>query len=98
MESFVDCGGLDETARAVKVLSPADWFPPSVSGWMKRIPSWYEDDHAIYVHAGLEGEGETWLHPQLGDAHNLLWRREHDFFAGYRGKRLVVGHTPPKQI
>ena len=29
------------------------FFPPDVVEWMTALPFWYEDEHAIYVHAGL---------------------------------------------
>lgn len=98
MRSFVDCSHLDDMQTAIKLLSPKAWFPEAVRDWMKQLSTWYEDDHAIYVHAGLEGEGTTWLHPRLGHARNLMWQREPDFFAGYQGKRLIFGHTPTTLI
>ena len=65
---------------------------------MKRLLTWYEDEHAIYVHAGLEGEGTTWLHPKLGHGRNLMWCREPDFWRNYTGKRVVFGHTNTDEL
>jgi hypothetical protein len=59
----------------------------------RRLPLWYEDERAIYVHAGLEGEGRVWFHPTKSQEMALLWMREDDFWTGYSGKRLVFGHT-----
>lgn len=70
------------------------WLPADVVEWMKGLPLWYEDEHAIYVHAGLDGEGTVWRHPKDSAPAALLWMREPDFWSGYRGKRLVFGHTP----
>lgn len=80
----------DQFARMLKVT---DWLPPDVYQWIKALPLWYEDEHAIYVHAGLEGEGKVWFHPTKSQEESLLWMREDDFWKGYTGKRLVFGHT-----
>ena len=80
----------DEMIRFFEVKS---WLPPEVVAWMESLPLWYEDDHAIYVHAGLDGEGTEWKHPSEGREKQLLWMREPDFFANYHGKQLVFGHT-----
>ena len=98
MRSFVDCAGLSEGAEAARLLQPGTWLPEATVACMRRLPTWYEDEHAIYVHAGLEGEGAVWLHPSLGRERNLLWMREPDFWTGYRGKRLVFGHTVTREL
>lgn len=74
-------------------LDPAAWLPAPVVRWMRDLPLWYRDDHATYVHAGLEGEGAVWNPPETSVAHALLWQREPDFFAEYAGPPLVFGHT-----
>lgn len=76
-----------------RMLKVTEWLPMDVYGWMKALPLWYEDEHAIYVHAGLEGEGKIWFHPTKSQEESLLWMREDDFWKGYTGKRLVFGHT-----
>lgn len=70
------------------------FFPNDVVGWMRGLPFWHEDDHAIYVHAGLpKGQG-GFLHPSKAPAPAaLLWLRDEDFFRNYRGKLVVFGHT-----
>ena len=70
------------------------FLPPDVLQWMYQLPYWYEDEHAIYVHAGLPKRDERWMHPsELEDKTALLWMRDEDFFVNYRGKTIVFGHT-----
>jgi serine/threonine protein phosphatase 1 len=70
------------------------FFPTDVVDWMRNLAFWFEDEHAIYVHAGLPKEGETWLHPRdVADPTVLLWLRDEQFFLHYRGKPVVFGHT-----
>jgi serine/threonine protein phosphatase 1 len=57
---------------------------------MQSLPFFYEDEHAIYVHAGLD-EGK---HPSESSPMSLLWMRDMDFYKNYRGKPCVFGHTP----
>jgi serine/threonine protein phosphatase 1 len=87
------------TAEEFPILvEPRVWIPADVAAWMAALPFWYEDEHAIYVHAGLEGEGTVWKHPRESALKPLLWMREPDFYAGYRGKRIVFGHTPTNDL
>ena len=61
---------------------------------MRGLPFWYEDDHAIYVHAGPAARADGFLHPSKAPAPAaLLWLRDEDFFRNYRGKLVVFGHT-----
>lgn len=80
----------DEVPRFCDVAS---WFPRKIYDWMTTLRLWHEDGHAIYVHAGLEGEGSGWFPPHKCSRESILWMRETDFFLRYRGKRLVFGHT-----
>ncbi len=76
-------------------LFAGTFFPPEVVAWFRSLPYWYEDEHAIYVHAGLvaNSHGE-YLHPAVEPSPiALLWTRTEDFFRHYRGKRVIVGHT-----
>ena len=62
--------------------------------WFRTLPYWHEDDHALYVHAGLPKQEGRWPHPsQLADPMPLLWLRDEEFFVNYRGKPVVFGHT-----
>lgn len=65
-------------------------FPPEHLEFMRDLPFYYEDAHAIYVHAGLD-EGK---HPSESSETSLLWMRDMDFYKNYRGKPCVFGHTP----
>ncbi len=86
---------MDEAKELFDVTS---WLPEPVQRWLSKLELWYEDDHAIYVHAGLDGEGAEWKHPRDGAEKPLLWMREVDFFEQYAGKTLVFGHTPVPEL
>jgi serine/threonine protein phosphatase 1 len=58
--------------------------------FFRALPLYHEDEHALYVHAGLE-DGK---HPRDSSPHALLWTRAQDFYRNYRGKPCVFGHTP----
>lgn len=68
----------------------AQSFPVEHLEFLQGLPFYYEDDHAIYVHAGLD-EGK---HPRESSQLSLLWMRDMDFYKNYRGKPCVFGHTP----
>ena len=71
------------------------FLPADVVAWMRELPYWYEDEHAIYVHAGVPRTAEGWAHPSDVDPPStLLWTRAPAFFRTYDGKQIVVGHTP----
>lgn len=75
-------------------LASGSFLPPDVVAWFKTLPYWYEDEHALYVHAGLPKKNGRWLHPsEVEDPLTLLWQRDLDFVENYRGKRVVFGHT-----
>jgi serine/threonine protein phosphatase 1 len=63
--------------------------------FMDSLPTWDEDEHAIYVHASLVEDGNGgFLHPKETPDHPaLVWARNRHFFAEYRGKTVVFGHT-----
>jgi len=79
-------------------VEPATWMPREVAAWLRALPLWYEDAHAIYVHAGLDGDGARWKYPRDGATRPLLWIRDPDFFARYQGKPVVFGHTPVRDL
>ena len=75
-------------------LTTGMFFPDDVITWLGTLPYWYEDDHAIYVHAGLPPVNGSFLHPaEVEDPMVLLWIRTESFFREYRGKLVVFGHT-----
>ena len=81
-------------AEEMALLQRGGFFPADHVAWMRSLPWFYEDEHAIYVHAGLPEKDGTFVHPADADPKTaLVWTRSDCFFAGYRGKRVVVGHT-----
>lgn len=75
------------------------FFPPDVVEWMGTLPYFYEDQHAIYVHAGLPRKNGKWLHPsEVEDPIVLLWLRAREFFVDYRGKLVICGHTMTRTL
>lgn len=97
LRSFTGVGfteGDMPTREELTLMKGGEFFPPDVIDWMNSLPYYYEDDHAIYVHAGLLEKDGKWLHPSETDNPTLLlWVRTMRFFEGYRGKRVVCGHT-----
>ena len=75
----------EETQRRVRDSIPAEHLE-----FFRSLPLFHEDEHAFYVHAGLDGE----RHPCETDARHLLWSRNPDFYKHYYGKPCVFGHTP----
>lgn len=93
--------GEDELASRddLALMQLGDFIPGEVLDWMEKLPFWYEDEHAIYVHAGLVEKNGRWLHPSETDnPTQLLWVRTMRFFEGYRGKRVVCGHTATENL
>ena len=68
----------------------ASSIPPEHLEFMREMPLYYEDEFALYVHAGLD-QGK---HPCETEAHSLLWSRDMEFFKNYTGKPCLFGHTP----
>jgi serine/threonine protein phosphatase 1 len=78
-----------------KAMTTGSFFPEDVVTWMNNLPYFYEDHHAIYVHAGLPLDDDGGFpHPsQVENPVVLLWLRTQEFFRDYRGKTVVFGHT-----
>jgi serine/threonine protein phosphatase 1 len=75
-------------------LTTGSFYPSATMRWLEKLGFWYEDEHAIYVHAGLPRGKAGFLHPsKVKDRQILLWIRTQDFFQNYRGKSVVFGHT-----
>lgn len=82
------------TAEEMQAMLRGGFFPDDVVAWLRALPWWHEDEHGIYVHAGLPRRDGRWLHPSEAEPRSaLLWTRTSAFFTEYRGKRVVVGHT-----
>jgi serine/threonine protein phosphatase 1 len=76
------------------LLRTGGFLPDEDVAWLQALPCWYEDEHAIYVHAGLPKQADGFPHPKDVDPQTaLLWCREEAFFREYRGKLVVFGHT-----
>lgn len=60
--------------------------------WMRKLPLYFEDDHHIYVHAGID---MTENNMRKQKRSTLLWVRE-PFIWDYHEyrKQVVFGHTP----
>ena len=83
----------------LEAMFDARFFPLDVIEWMKSLPFFYEDDHAIYVHAGIKRMGDEFPHPKdVEPKRALLWLRDRDFFENYRGKLVVFGHTTTRTL
>lgn len=76
---------LDEARHTIVSSVPAEHLT-----FFRNLPHYYENDHALYVHAGLD-QGK---HPRENTSQSLLWSRDMDFYKNYRGKPCVFGHTP----
>lgn len=62
--------------------------------WMKSLPTYYQDEHRVYVHAFAPEQFNLEDAPE----HTLLWTRyPKGDDIGYRGKHVVHGHTPQKE-
>jgi serine/threonine protein phosphatase 1 len=82
-------------ASEIVEMNSGIFFPEDVLDWMRSLPYYYEDEHGIYVHAGVDQNKDGgWNHPKdVSPQAKLLWLRTTAFFNNYVGKRIVVGHT-----
>jgi serine/threonine protein phosphatase 1 len=93
--------GEDElgTPDEMAAMLTGKFIPDDVVEWMRGLPFFYEDDQAIYVHAGIKRTGDSFPHPRdVQPPRALLWLRDRDFFANYRGKLVVFGHTTTRTL
>ena len=80
--------GCEATLRSYKGR-PED-FQDDCS-WMRNLPLYYEDDHYIYVHAGINPA----LPMDQQDRETLLWVRDEFIDNPVSAEKVVVfGHTP----
>jgi serine/threonine protein phosphatase 1 len=83
----------------LEALFSGSFFPEAVAKWMGELLHFYEDEHAIYVHAGLPDKEGRFLHPsEVPDKIVLLWLRSSTFFREYKGKRVICGHTATEDL
>ena len=96
MRSFTGTASKTEPVsnEELPTLLDGSFFPKDVVAWMRSLPFYYEDQHAIYVHAGLPRADGVFQHPsEVKQQTSLLWCRDENFFRLYRGKLVVFGHT-----
>jgi serine/threonine protein phosphatase 1 len=87
------------TREELDVMFTGAFFPKPVVAWMREQPFFYEDAHAIYVHAGVKRTAGRFPHPsEVEPKRALLWLRDRDFFRHYRGKLVVFGHTTTRTL
>jgi serine/threonine protein phosphatase 1 len=87
------------TFEEMQAMHDGSFFPKDVVAWMKSLKWFYEDDHAIFVHAGIKRDGDHFPHPSdVVPPRALLWLRDRDFFENYRGKLVVFGHTTTRTL
>ena len=87
------------TAEEMQAMLTGSFFPPDVVTWMEGLRFFYEDEHAIYVHAGIKRTNDVFPHPsEVTPPRALLWLRDRDFFENYRGKLVVFGHTTTRML
>ena len=82
-------------ADELEAMMEGKFFPKDVVAWFRELRWFYEDDYAIYVHAGIKRTPDgKFPHPsEVTPPRALLWLRDRDFFEHYRGKLVVFGHT-----
>ncbi len=87
-------------ADELEAMFEGSFLPTDVIEWFKTLPHWYEDEHAIYVHAGIKRmQDDFFPHPsEVVPPRALLWLRDRDFFENYRGKLVVFGHTTTRTL
>lgn len=88
------------TGDELRAMFEGSFLPPDVIAWMRTLGYFHEDEHAIYVHAGMR-RTKTGAFPHPADVtppRALLWQRDRDFFENYRGKLVVFGHTTTRTL
>ena len=99
MQKEMPKDGEEPAGDEERAILKGSFFPKEVVQWMRSLPFYYEDEHAIYVHAGLPKGPDGFMHPSAVNAPiALLWCRDEDFFRNYRGKLVVFGHTATQYL
>jgi serine/threonine protein phosphatase 1 len=66
-------------------------LPPAHLDFFRSLGLWHQDQHGIYVHAGLRPGRQ----PHETGEETLLWVREKFYASDYRWEKVVVfGHSP----
>ncbi len=92
---FLQAGGMETLASYsitpdLELPDIIDLIPPSHLSFFKGLPLLWEDQHAIYVHAGLR----PGIHLSQQRSDWCLWIRDDFIRSSYNfGKPVVFGHT-----
>jgi len=93
-EDWLRNGGWDTMSSYTSGAPTGRWttfVPPGHREFLASLRTWYEDEHAIYVHAGIP-PGTPVARASDDD---LLWIREPFLESDYAWEKVVVfGHTP----
>lgn len=95
MTSFLRVGGRQtlvsyDISTEIKKNIP-DLLPPGHASFIENLPMLYEDQHAIYVHAGLQ----PGRHLSQQTSQWCLWARDEFINSSWDfGKPVIFGHTP----
>jgi serine/threonine protein phosphatase 1 len=99
MRSFLGTAAGSPKDDEISALLDGSFFPKDVVEWMSGLPHFYENEQAIYVHAGLPRVEREFVHPSKAPKPAaLLWLRDEDFFRNYKGKLVVFGHTATEYL
>lgn len=94
MDSWLQLGGYETICSYTGGEVKKKWVqgvPRTHVEFLTGLRSWYEDEHAYYVHAGLS----PGFYPDELDDDVLLWAREEFIKSDYVWDKVVVfGHTP----
>jgi diadenosine tetraphosphatase ApaH/serine/threonine PP2A family protein phosphatase len=78
-------GGADFSSKWVKAV------PQAHLDFLNGLKSWHEDEHGIYVHAGIP----PGVSPEDATDEDRLWIRDEFILSDYEWSKVVVfGHTP----
>lgn len=80
---------IDEESSTISLHIPQDHID-----FLRQMPFFFEDDKALYVHAGIS----PGKHPAECDPDVLIWTRDLKFFKLYTGKPCFFGHTPTRYL
>ncbi len=86
LEMFISNGG-NETLCGYRVRDMTD-LPGEHIAFLERTRLWWQYQHYIFVHAGIEQD----MPLELQDPYVLMWERV--FLPGKNGEIHIVGHHP----
>lgn len=90
IDIFLHNGGKQTLAQVEDIQSLYDFI-------MKRTVLWFEDEKYFYVHAGLQPNMS--IEENKRDWHEMLWIRNKFLISTFDwGKKVVVGHTPSREV